>query len=424
MGDRSQRQISRQSIRVKRGLQRQIPKAYLEADWSNKTDSKLVDDKDNSVLGGVLYIVLTLLAYGVGLGFVIMMLMLSLGPDKSGSWMVTGTVLMIVGGILIFMFGPIAANKLSDAVGAWDVTRKARKRVLIDAAKQEQNHLPKLPELVSDLIQNGRKTIATIVEIEYIPVTEALNIHQALVTQERPRFKVKYKFNPPDDAMGDKDQIHYCTVFTEPERIYRVGDPIPILYNYHGHHTIDEIVRSMVFPAPLEYICERFVVCQMKHCIPELTTLIDKYHQNWPYGFPLMDQLLEQRSELTVLDLILKRTIDDPSMVEGNPFACTYLLELLSIFIRTKDYKSIHADCLRLMFICFEQSDELMRKIYHYIMGYLNLMCVPGNIVAPDAFAVLREYHHIDMMGYKGDRRLINEISRISKEIGLSTFYC
>ena len=397
---------------------RQIPSAYKEADWSPKpeTQAKIsVDNNEAEQLSLKLHAVSMIFVLAILVGFILLVMFTTMGPDKGEAQIFLTTIIITIGGIAILAGGGYITEKISDSIAAWIINLKAKKLALSQSKTKDTDLLPSMPNPVFDLIRNGRKTIATIVDIEYIPIANAWNQNQLMVTHERPRFKVKYKFNPPDDALGEKDQIHYCTVFTDPENSYRVGDPIPILYSFVGYHTIDEIVRSMIFPAPLDYICERFVVCQMQHTNTELRKLIKRYHNHCPLVIPIMERLLKARSNVTELALILKRSVECPSFIDGNPFdVCTYLLELLNIFIQTSFYSAMHADCLRLMFMCFEQSGDLMEKMYPYIMEYLNQMCVPGNIVAPDAFEVLREAHHIELMQYNGDTRLVRDISRIA----------
>ena len=132
-----------------------------------------------------------------------------------------------------------------------------------------------------DLLKVGRKTIATIVSIEYCTIAKESNasnnkkindIEQNLASVERgqrvarfachcaPKFRIGYKFNPPDDARSE-DLIHYITTYVEPEKHYKLGDPLPILYRMfksvskdYGAEKIIEHVVSMPFPLPLDLL--------------------------------------------------------------------------------------------------------------------------------------------------------------------------
>ena len=130
---------------------------------------------------------------------------------------------------------------------------------------------------VDELLKNGRKSIATIISIEYLKLkNEYIETNLFYPKNEKqvkdyynkakfachttPLFRIGYKFNPPDDE-SIEDLIHYITVPIEPENHYKVGDPFPILYRIyriyeynngiHGHEYVD----SMPFPIPLDSIC-------------------------------------------------------------------------------------------------------------------------------------------------------------------------
>ncbi len=112
-------------------------------------------------------------------------------------------------------------------------------------------------EDVMDLIRYGRKTMATIVGIEYFPVelvnpfskSKAFRCDNFMVNQA-PNFKIQYSFNPPDDARRE-DLIHECIVHDAPEGLYQIGDLIPILYEIESSF-YEEKVTSMPFPFPYE----------------------------------------------------------------------------------------------------------------------------------------------------------------------------
>ena len=109
---------------------------------------------------------------------------------------------------------------------------------------------------VKDLIGNSRKGIATITDITYLPVPEdtiaiKLSGNQTYlsVTKSQPNFRIRYKFNPPDDKR-EEDIIHEYITHAAPENHYKAGDPMPILYNIEDHYFYDT-VRSMPFPLPI-----------------------------------------------------------------------------------------------------------------------------------------------------------------------------
>lgn len=67
-----------------------------------------------------------------------------------------------------------------------------------------------------------------------------------------PTFRVYYKFNPPDDD-DINDIIHYVDTHRDPTGLFKVGDPLPILYvtestKEHALH----VTKSMPYPFPLD----------------------------------------------------------------------------------------------------------------------------------------------------------------------------
>ena len=99
------------------------------------------------------------------------------------------------------------------------------------------------------LYQYGQKTIATITEISYIPISKLVNINNGMQRVETPPvYRIWYKFNPPDDAYLD-DLIHHIDIHNDPAGKFKVGDPLPILYRAAGDDPT-VITDSMPFPLP------------------------------------------------------------------------------------------------------------------------------------------------------------------------------
>ena len=110
----------------------------------------------------------------------------------------------------------------------------------------------------------GRKTIATISDIYYVPF-EASDESENYSTDpvlRSPLWRIYYKFNPPDDASPD-DIVHTIETHVMPDGKFKIGDPLPILYA--GQATPDGVLQnitSMPFPFPVadmeskeDYIC-------------------------------------------------------------------------------------------------------------------------------------------------------------------------
>jgi len=129
---------------------------------------------------------------------------------------------------------------------------------------------------IQHLIKYGRKTIATICEIKYIPIDgdyvglhygdesgELFDIHDETQVHENKmiyrncapvQYRISYKFNPPDDD-NPNDLIHEITLRYNPEKTLHVGDALPILYYINPKNLADVI--SMPFPYPVEKLMAR-----------------------------------------------------------------------------------------------------------------------------------------------------------------------
>ena len=114
----------------------------------------------------------------------------------------------------------------------------------------------KLRVMRRQLLMNGRKTIATIVSIEYVPQQEEDCIYfqnaDVFGVDGDPKFRVQYKFNPPDDARKT-DLVHSCIVHEDPHIYCKPGDPLPILYLIDSPG-IREKVYSMPYPYPIAHV--------------------------------------------------------------------------------------------------------------------------------------------------------------------------
>ena len=150
-------------------------------------------------------------------------------------------------------------NKLFDSVISKGYQLKSR----LPLPKQDRSLVQKY---MSDLLQDGRKTIATIVSVEYQKVEEKYletGILQMDNTADQycyyyhrsPLFKITYKFNPPDDEKSE-DLIHHIYTHLPPENHFKTGDPLPILYRIYKNEDDLEIVDSMPYPLPLDDIGE------------------------------------------------------------------------------------------------------------------------------------------------------------------------
>ena len=150
-------------------------------------------------------------------------------------------------------------NKLFDSVISKGYQLKSR----LPLPRQDRSLVQKT---INHLLQDGRKTIATIVSVEYQKVEEKYletGILQMDNTADQycyyyhrsPLFKITYKFNPPDDEKAE-DLIHHIYTHLPPDNHLKTGDPLPILYRIYKNEDDLEIVVSMPYPLPLDDISE------------------------------------------------------------------------------------------------------------------------------------------------------------------------
>ncbi len=150
---------------------------------------------------------------------------------------------------------------------------KTEKRVKVNL--KFKSKCDSLYPIIHKLLLEGRKTIATICEIEYDTCSN-ICIEQHTIDEKRhgihsstiaryayhacPLFKISYQFNPPDDEKKE-DLIHHIYTSIAPEGLLKVGDPFPILYRIYKDENRREHVDSMPFPIPLDDVSD------MKHIV-------------------------------------------------------------------------------------------------------------------------------------------------------------
>jgi len=113
------------------------------------------------------------------------------------------------------------------------------------------------------LLKLGRKAIATIVDFTDLPIPEKRRSTQSarmsggaasqieIVSTSRVAFKLRYRFNPPDDS-SPYDLIHEITIYNHQTEGLEPGSPIPILYYINPDDNTDVI--SMPYPYPFKEI--------------------------------------------------------------------------------------------------------------------------------------------------------------------------
>ena len=202
---------------------------------------------------------------------------------------------------------------------------------------------PSQCDIHSDIYEHGRKTIATITAIEYIPATKLAGSHakeSALFSlfycrvEEAPTFRIYYKFNPPDDAF-EEDIIHSVDIHRDPEGLFKVGDVLPILYMYKSFDDLmkecpyiykklpdmpDDIIKVEPNPhSDSSYLNdEKHYTLRATHRAPDnkiykgyqqpkvywynkMSEPLNYVTQSMPYPFPLMD--LEDKYDYICYDV-------------------------------------------------------------------------------------------------------------------------
>ena len=111
---------------------------------------------------------------------------------------------------------------------------------LFNAYQNYRNFTKHLLQILKHLLQNGRKSLATVRDVQYRAKSE----------KQYPEFVLRYAFNPPDDSAPD-DLIHEIVVPYDPA--LKPGDVLPILYTVSEDSTE---VMSMPFPFPTKALPE------------------------------------------------------------------------------------------------------------------------------------------------------------------------
>ncbi len=328
---------------------REIPQAYAQINWSEQINlpnsSNLGTDKQQNQEISIFAAVLVLAIFAAA-----PILMIVYGMNSLVSMLAVSAAAFILSGIVLGI-----AFRISSRIANSDSRRFAR---IVNSSKK-QNIVTPMPKTVSDLLKYGRKTIATIVSINYVPVADTMVVKGALVTGDRPGFRISYKFNPPDDFKSE-DLIHECIVYNEPENTYRVGDPFPILYCLDGQN-FDEVVTSMPFPYPLGCISESSVVYS--------STPGEEF---WSYLKTLAGY---ERYEFITCRNDLPRLAKEIDIIKSSDWLSKTeyqyaVLPILNCYLKAEPYSPVHANCLNCFSDCLNKG-WFIGQINSFIMNYL-----------------------------------------------------
>ena len=105
------------------------------------------------------------------------------------------------------------------------------------------------------LLKYGRKAIATIIDFEDMPIPNKNRrldrFTREVYSEAKVPFRLRYRFNPPDDASAD-DLVHEITIYNHQTEGLEPGTPIPILYFINPDDNSD--VMSIPYPFPFKEI--------------------------------------------------------------------------------------------------------------------------------------------------------------------------
>ena len=232
------------------------------------------------------------------------------------------------------------------------------------------------------LLMGGIKTLATVVDISYEPANERnvedkvvrktddsknIELLNIMICRSLPNFRIKYKFNPPDDARDD-DLINSCIVHDDAAKHLKVGDPLPILYKVEGTG-FDEKVISMVFPYPQSDCSDADIIdvsCNEK-AFENLAKEIEESQMGSSDKNVLLS-VLEARAKLYELRSKLSGF--------GN-IICTarnadYIRKLMTYFLNNQYYTPIHELCLCTLIQLYDSSSPVSEPFVDIVLDYLN----------------------------------------------------
>lgn len=98
---------------------------------------------------------------------------------------------------------------------------------------------------LKDFVKNARKSMATVIRIDYIPFSYELEEGYWDISDRTASWNIIYSFNPPDDSSPDPLVRRFRT-HAIPDALHE-GDLIPILYRINRDIT-GETVQSMPYP--------------------------------------------------------------------------------------------------------------------------------------------------------------------------------
>ena len=240
------------------------------------------------------------------------------------------------------------------------------------------------------LMEEGRKTIATIVDIQYVPIPDAWVVAHSKPKeiplesfQPHPQFIIRYRFNPPDD-LREEDIIHEYTTHELPNE--NPGDLLPILYMIESLGGQDA-VYSIPYPIPLHDLVEpSLVVDHSKSAFihpqididvwlsAEAQSTIDKL--NRAQSLEELNQIIKRldfKQTSSVEEFTQFFIGSDYTERESSNHANRYHLDDIYAYIHTfKSYLQIKSTSfISIHYNCIKQFDSLIRFIVNSGIKYI-----------------------------------------------------
>ena len=203
-------------------------------------------------------------------------------------------------------------------------------------------------QMLHNCLMYGRKSIATIVGIHYLPSnTVYFDESQSVSMCEDPRFAIEYKFNPPDDRRKE-DLIHRFVTHIEPENHYQIGDPLPILYTIEEHYFYDT-VYSMPYPVAVSDVAQ---YVDLVNWSSSKQTEVQEYPQN-----NLVDKLISDLKAAT-FDLEKRYLINSIRAYHYQNYDIKRILEQVFEILKDPGSTGVHSDCIQAILDVFALPTE------------------------------------------------------------------
>ena len=208
-------------------------------------------------------------------------------------------------------------------------------------------------DMLNNCLTDGRKSIATIVGVKYLPSNITLFVQSTSVSMcENPRFVVQYKFNPPDDKRQE-DIIHQFVTHIEPEHHYNIGDPLPILYYIQDHYFYDT-VYSIPYPICLPDVAQYTdLVCWSSSKHNDVQTFAE---------ISLADKLLLDLKNASC-DLEIKYLLNSVTLYKFQGKDLKKILKQIFSMLQDITHISIHAECIQAIPKLFSLPDSEGREL-------------------------------------------------------------